>query len=127
MTCIYCLRVSEETEFDREHVIPAAFGRFERNLTLLNLVCRQCNQQLGNTLDRILARGSPEGLHRLNYGVQPAEKASLLDRRRVRFAWDSEKEEWKGTKLELIAEGGQLVVQLVPQVGSGRVPPTERP
>lgn len=27
--CIYCLTEKDEAEFDKEHVIPRAFGKFE--------------------------------------------------------------------------------------------------
>jgi len=32
--CIWCLETKPESAFNREHVIPEAFGKFENNLVL---------------------------------------------------------------------------------------------
>ncbi len=115
--CIYCLRHLAPTDFTREHVIPEAFGGFEGNLTLLDLVCAQCNQHFGDTIDRVMARGSPVSVARIERGVQPPEKAAGVVRDRVRFAWDAEDETHRGMILTLAAEEGQLCVVPIPQVG----------
>lgn len=60
MKCIYCLQ--ENKKFNREHVIPEAFGVFQDNFVLTDLVCEDCNSDFGNTIDLVLARDSLEGM-----------------------------------------------------------------
>jgi len=115
--CIYCLNDLPPDGFRRtEHVIPQSLGVFESNLTLNGVVCDGCNQLFGNTIDLMLGRGSSEAVHRLDYGVQPPEKALNLRRDRVRFAFKSE-DSWNGLLLELRPEAGSLAVRPIPQVG----------
>lgn len=85
--CIYCLERKSDELFDREHVIPEAFGKFEANL-VLDCVCTDCNGYFGSTLDLKLARDSIEGLDRHWSGMKPAAEFKSLGRRsttRVRF------------------------------------------
>ncbi len=73
-TCIYCRDIKEPSQFNREHVVPEAFGRFEGALVLHDIVCVDCNDYFGRTLDRIISRGSAEGLQRYFWGVKhPSE------------------------------------------------------
>lgn len=63
--CIYCLRtIAEGATFkSREHVVPQSLGKFGANtFTLIGDVCDECNKQLGDDLDIVLARDSVEGL-----------------------------------------------------------------
>ncbi|OGS34169.1 MAG: hypothetical protein A2474_07065, partial [Elusimicrobia bacterium RIFOXYC2_FULL_34_12] len=63
MKCIYCLNEKDDKFFKSvEHVIPQAFGVFENNFTLKNMVCDCCNQNFGNTIDIVYARDSYEGI-----------------------------------------------------------------
>jgi len=80
--CIYCLEEKDRSLFNREHVVPQAFGRFKGAPTLArprrNRVCAACNHRLGRHLDVGLARGSWEAVLRLQRGVVPlAELANL--------------------------------------------------
>jgi hypothetical protein len=61
--CIYCKR--SNVSFNREHVIPEAFGTYGSDTPVLKQhVCMTCNSTLGKTLDQVLARDSYEGLIR---------------------------------------------------------------
>jgi hypothetical protein len=91
-------------------------GTFENNLTLNGVVCDDCNQCFGETIDLMLGRGSSEAVRRFDYGVQPASKVHHLRRDRVRFSFKSE-DAWNGVLLELVPEEGSLAVKPVPQVG----------
>ncbi|MGB2678510.1 MAG: HNH endonuclease [Candidatus Acidiferrum sp.] len=76
-SCIYCRR--EDQEFDREHVVPQAFGNFEPNSFILyETVCKECNNYFGRTLDFALSRDSMESLLRFRYGTKPASEARDL-------------------------------------------------
>jgi len=75
--CIYCRR--EDQEFDREHVIPQAYGNFEpKAFILYDSVCKDCNNYFGRTLDFALSRDSTEALLRFRYGTKPASEARDL-------------------------------------------------
>jgi hypothetical protein len=75
--CIYCLEDKPEAAFNREHVIPQAFGRFENNL-VLDCVCKECNDFFAETLDLKLGRDSFEGFQRFRKGlISPARFKSL--------------------------------------------------
>jgi hypothetical protein len=76
-TCIYCRRSGQE--FDREHVIPEAFGTFEpTSFILYDTVCKDCNNHFGRTIDLALSRDSTEALLRFRYGTKPADEAGDL-------------------------------------------------
>lgn len=73
-TCIYCREVKPPEAFDREHVLPQAFGTFTRDNLVLDCVCRDCNGLFGRTIDQKLARDTVEGLERYRQGLRsPAE------------------------------------------------------
>lgn len=69
-------------EFNKEHVLPRAFGGFRGALTLARprrvRVCKTCNKRLGDELDIGLSRGSWEAVLRLQRGVIPLEEYKNL-------------------------------------------------
>jgi hypothetical protein len=69
--CIYCLCQKPVNEFNTEHVLNQAFGRFKNSLTV-DCVCTTCNQEFGDSFDRKLARDSLEGIARVKDGLHPA-------------------------------------------------------
>jgi hypothetical protein len=75
--CIYCLEKQPDDQFNREHVIPEAFGKFEGNL-VLECVCEACNTYFANTIDLKLARDSIEGIDRFWSGMKPAAEFKSL-------------------------------------------------
>lgn len=63
--CIYCKRSG--IPFNREHVIPEAFGSYgSHTMVLNNAVCQECNSTLGAEIDQVLSRDSYEALIRAN-------------------------------------------------------------
>ena len=86
--CIYCLEEKPEDQFNREHVIPESFGGFSDGLVLHNVVCEACNSYFGKTLDRILARGTPEGLQRYLWGVKDPEEVHKFEYHNLRLSAD---------------------------------------
>jgi hypothetical protein len=88
--CIYCSKDKDDSEFNREHVLNQAFGRFETNL-VLKCVCKSCNQELGDTIDLVLGRDSMEGYDRVPAGVKDASEFKSMGRKgmtRIEFAKD---------------------------------------
>lgn len=114
--CIYCLEDLEASRFDKEHVLPKALGKFKNNLTLIHCVCIECNKYFGENLDFFLARDSIEALRRLTHGVKPLKEIQdlHLERLSLRLAQEGE---WKGVRMQLRVEGGELGVEAMPQVG----------
>jgi len=86
MPCIYCKSSKPIDEFDREHVMPEAFGKFKGALVLRHMVCKECNQSFGNTLDNKLARGSMQGAIRYFRGVKPLRRFRDVDQTRVKLS-----------------------------------------
>lgn len=62
--CIYCQKQKPKKEFNTEHVLPAAFGLYKDNLTLIHKVCADCNKKFGESIDEELARSTIEGTQR---------------------------------------------------------------
>ena len=69
--CIYCLESKPKADFNREHVIPEALGKFKNNFVLHETVCRDCNRYFGDCLERILNRDTAEGVYRYKFGIKP--------------------------------------------------------
>ena len=86
ITCIYCKDSKRFGEFDREHVLPEAFGKFKDTLVLHDTVCKDCNQCFGNTLDTKLARGSLQGAVRYFRGIKPLGGFRDVDQKRVQMS-----------------------------------------
>lgn len=72
--CIYCKQFKTEAQFNTEHVIPRAFGRFHSNSPTLRCVCEGCNTFFGGSLDQPFARDSFEGFERRIFGIWPKEE-----------------------------------------------------
>jgi HNH endonuclease len=107
-TCIYCK--SQTNPFNREHVIPEAFGTFHPNWHLFDCVCEQCNQYFGNTIEPILTRDSPEALLRLEYGLKPPSKVQDLHYNRVTLKVN-EPGVWFGARFEFVPDAiGQKII-----------------
>lgn len=115
-TCLYCSEMKPTSAFNREHVIPEAFGVFDDNFVLRETVCAACNTFFGETLDRSLARDTKEGLDRFAHDVARPKKGRKVGKgiavkvRGGRF--DGALHEW-----DLDASGLNLQVKPSPQAG----------
>jgi len=108
--CLYCELTKPLEAFNREHVLSEAFGRYEKNLVLKELVCEQCNTYFAQNLEPRLARGSYEGIERFKLGVAPKSKSrrsgvnhSTLQARRDGGLHDGAFYAWQ------IGDGGKVV------------------
>lgn len=117
-TCIYCRSERPSSAFNVEHVIPRAFGTFKQSLTL-DCVCQDCNSYFGRTVELAYTRDSVEALLRLFHGTKAATEAADLPMQRlaIRLSGDSD---WHGCHIELKAEDGECVIDLIPQVRFAR-------
>lgn len=115
--CLYCGEKKPKDGFNREHVIPQAFGLFRQNF-VLKIVCRDCNSYFGNNLDNVLSRDSMEGVQRFESGLQtPTPKHRLGRGKRVK---PTLRGQYEGALLEWVQpqDGSPgLVIQPLPQIG----------
>jgi len=105
--------------FNRDHVIPQAFGLFEGNF-VLTCVCVECNKFFGDTVELKLARDSIEAHDRVSLGLTDATAFKALGRRsttRVEFGADSPAPGAEGYLVPPPSEGLELGVTLKPRVG----------
>ena len=88
-TCIYCLLAKPVGDFDREHIIPEAFGHFAGALTLTTTrvlrVCKSCNGDFGRTIDLTLTRDSLEALLRIRFDLHNPEKLEQYLKTRIQL------------------------------------------
>jgi hypothetical protein len=65
--CIYC---GEEKEFSPEHYLPECLGKFKRNETLDDRICRDCNNRIGRELEDQFCRAGEIGFLRYGLGIE---------------------------------------------------------
>ena len=107
-------------DFNRDHVIPEAFGLFEGTFVLA-CVCTACNQFFGDTVELKLARDSIEAHDRVRVGLKDARQFQALGKRSttyVEFGTDSPAPGAHGY-LVPPKEGPDLAVTVKPRVGFG--------
>jgi HNH endonuclease len=116
--CIYCLESRDESDFNAEHVLPEAFGKFEGNL-VLNCVCEPCNSFFGKDVDLKLGRDTVEGLERFHNGLKKPRDYKSLGRRATTTMTTIEEGPFKGLRCETrpSSDGESLMAYPLPQVG----------
>jgi hypothetical protein len=72
--CVYCLRVSDGTGFNREHIIPQCIGG---TLFVDNMVCESCNSTLGTEVDCEILK-VPEVLSAMDALHVPYDREGVL-------------------------------------------------
>ncbi len=119
--CIYCLSSKDVAAFNREHVVPQAFGTFENNL-VLDCVCEDCNTFFANDIDLKLARDTVEGLDRYRWGLKPVADYKGLGRRTTNRVEVMQDGPLKGALCEYrpSADGSDFDIHPLPQVGFAR-------
>src|SRR5690349_17003409 len=101
-TCIYCLEDKTDERFDREHVIPQAFGVFQNNL-VLESVCIECNTYFGRELDLKLARDAPEAHLRVKHGLKRASEFRSLGKRATTYGEITAQGPLKGARMMFVS------------------------
>lgn len=115
--CIYCKTSKPGQLFDTEHVLPQAFGKFAGNFTLVNVVCQECNQYFGDTIDLELGKGTMEGVKRFEHGIKRPHEFSRFSKNIS--SMQIAEGEWKGllTFMRYSKERGDIVLDCFPQIG----------
>ena len=99
-TCIYCRQSEPAVVFNREHVLPEAFGRFKGALTLHDTVCKPCNSFFADSMDKELSRNAAEGLERYKWGIKKPEEIKNFRFDNVKLR-THEAGDFKGVRAEL--------------------------
>ena len=116
--CIYCLNEEKTSAFNKEHVMPVSFGCFEHNFTLIDTVCKECNDYFSKELELFLARDTYEGALRYKHGIKEPEELKTINGGRLKFKL-LECGDWTNAimRLEYSQEKFDVVVVPVDQVG----------
>lgn len=122
--CIYCLDEKDDAEFDREHVIPQAFGTFDSDTLVIDCVCKECNSLFGRTIDEKLARDTIEGIDRVAVGLKQAAEFKTLGRRSTTYVELDRDGPMQGALAYHVPDpsGDGLAVAPLPQIGFARSP-----
>ena len=105
--------------FDRDHVIPQAFGTFEPDNLVVQCVCKRCNGGLGRTIEQKMARDSMEAVERIKNGLKkPSEWISRGPNGSVRVEI-TEEGPTKGVTgyYKASHDGSSLSVDIAPTIG----------
>jgi len=117
--CIYCLQERDRRSYTKvEHVLPQSFGTFDKNFTLREVVCDECNQYFGNNLEIFLARDTYEGQLRFTHGIKDASDFKEIARS-SRVALKHAEGKYAGVYVSrrYSREKGTIEVTPLPQVG----------
>jgi hypothetical protein len=118
VTCLYCEDAKTPEQFNREHVLPEAFGKYENNhFVLRGRVCRECNSYFGTYLDGPLARDSKEGLDRFVHGGVEPKKDRKLRGTRLKLKRNGGRFDGALLQWTLDATGTHLTAKPAPQLG----------
>ncbi len=83
-TCIYCKKEKEESEFNREHVVPQMMGRYVNAPVLSNHeVCQECNSYFSEEVEGKIALDSYEALLRMKSGIKRMSDGRRLSDTRI--------------------------------------------
>lgn len=117
--CIYCQQDRTPKHFTKaEHVLPQSFGKFKANLTLIDIVCDECNQYFGDKLETYLARDTLEGQMRFTHGLKVPEDFKTVGRE-TRMVLKRAEGSYTGchVKRKYSKEKAEVVVNPLPQIG----------
>jgi len=89
------LKSEAVTEFEGrgDHVMPQAFGTFEPENPILNLVCHSCNNQL-STVERYFFENSLEGHILTSLGIVPKSEIYQGENLKIKLEIGGESPEW---------------------------------
>jgi hypothetical protein len=104
LDCIYCRETKRRKDFDKEHVLPQAFGKYKGNFTLIGIVCKACNAFFANNLDSLLGRDSGEGLQRYLLGLKTLPAGRKMGRTKRLRAQLPEGSPYEGAILEWVGQ-----------------------
>jgi len=86
-TCIYCKNKKDESEFNREHVVPQMMGRYTNGLVLSdNQVCEACNSYFCGEIENKISMDSYEAFLRMKSGTRRMSEGRRIGHTRIRLS-----------------------------------------
>ncbi len=83
-TCIYCKKEKEDSEFNREHVIPRMMGRYINAPVLSdNQVCQECNSFFSKEIENKISLDSYEAFLRMKSGTKKMSDGRRISNGRI--------------------------------------------
>lgn len=83
--CIYCKQEKDESEFNREHVVPRMMGTYENGFVLNSYeVCEECNSYFSRELENQVSLNSMESFLRIQHG-RPMSDGRTMENDRISF------------------------------------------
>lgn len=83
-TCIYCKQKKNETEFNREHVVPRMMGTYIDGWVLSDhQVCQQCNSFFSKEIEDKIAMNSYEAFLRMKSGTKKMTDGRTIGKSRL--------------------------------------------
>lgn len=115
--CIYCLALKAKSRFNVEHLLHSSMTKgFKNNLTLIDLVCSDCNQFFGDSIDQTFGRSGPQGLLRFDHGMKPLKQLREFDGRSTSQKIQSLDPYYDGATVINVIRGDRREYDYLPQV-----------
>ena len=85
--CIYCLQEKDESQFNKEHVVPQMMGKYNNGYVLShNQVCQECNSFFCSELENKIGLDSFEAFLRTQYRSKPLSDGHTLRKQRLKVS-----------------------------------------
>ncbi len=116
--CIYCKKEKDESQFNREHVVPRMMGTYENGFVLSNNeVCEECNSFFSRELENKISLNSLESFLRIKYG-RPMSDGRTIRKDRLRFS--GVEGIFKGLEFTPVVDGSneeKMHFDILPRIG----------
>ncbi|QQR56843.1 MAG: hypothetical protein IPG59_17860 [Candidatus Melainabacteria bacterium] len=109
-------RKKQYSQFSTEHVLHEAFGGFKNALTLNGEVCKICNSYFGDTMDRILTRGTYEAVERFRTGAKSLLEFEDFVEQNIKFFTKNKQPVLNDAPAKLCVVDNQLKIAFVPHI-----------
>lgn len=124
--CIYCKQQKDESEFNREHVVPRMMGTYQNGFVLSNnQVCEECNSYFSRELENEISLNSMESFLRIQYGKPMSDGRKM---RKERLSFFGTEGILKGLEFTPIVDSSneeKLSFDIIPKIGILSVEPDE--
>lgn len=124
--CIYCKQEKEESEFNREHVVPRMMGTYENGFVLSNnQVCEECNSYFSRELEDKISLNSMESFLRMQYGRPMSDGRKM---RKERLSFTGMEGIFKGLEFTPVVDSSneeKMRFDITPKIGILSVEPDE--
>ncbi len=117
--CIYCLNEKDESEFNREHVVPQMMGTYQNGYVLNKYqVCKECNSYFSTELEDKIGLDSYEALLRMQHKTKPISDGHSLRENRVIIT--GQEDIFSGLQFDAISDSNnpyRMALKALPRIG----------